>query len=205
MTAAEPVLRTTGLSKRFGAREAFRTTGRVLPIHTSVSLLPNGGKMLLGTDVSAVLTTMDALKVDVLGLNCSTGPEDMRDAIRFLGEHSPLPVHCIPNAGIPIQGPNGLDVVASQVGQAPVPHQTSQSVRPKGQGSAPVRGSMATGAALPPASNCSAAPVRSMPRTDVAVVIGAGSVFHTPCTRPTARSRASRLVGAKLNSFTRQW
>src|SRR5271170_3901341 len=91
----------------FGARAAFASTGRALPIHTSVSLLPNGGKMLLGTDISAVLTTLEALKVDVIGLNCSTGPEDMRDAIRFLGEYSPLPVACIPNAGLPIQGPNG--------------------------------------------------------------------------------------------------
>ncbi len=91
----------------FGAREAFGTTGRTLPIHTSVSLLPNGGKMLLGTDISAVLTTLEALKVDVIGLNCSTGPEDMRDAIRFLGEYCPVPVACIPNAGLPLQGPDG--------------------------------------------------------------------------------------------------
>ncbi len=91
----------------FGAREAFRATGRTLPIQTSVSLLPQGGKMLLGTDIAAVLTTLAALDVDVIGLNCSTGPEDMRDAIRYLGEHSPLPVHCIPNAGLPLQGPDG--------------------------------------------------------------------------------------------------
>jgi 5-methyltetrahydrofolate--homocysteine methyltransferase len=91
----------------FGAREAMKKAGRTLPIQTSVSLLPNGGKMLLGTDIAAVLTTLLALEVDVIGLNCSTGPEDMRDAIRFLGENSPLPVHCIPNAGIPHQGPNG--------------------------------------------------------------------------------------------------
>src|SRR3982751_5006722 len=91
----------------FGAREAFKETGRTLPIQTSVSLLPQGGKMLLGTDIQAVLTTLAALDVQVIGLNCSTGPEDMRDAIRFLGENSPLPVHCIPNAGIPHQGPNG--------------------------------------------------------------------------------------------------
>src|SRR3954465_15035499 len=91
----------------FGCREAFRTTGRTLPIQAQGSLLPNGGKMLLGTDISAVLATLEALKVDVIGLNCSTGPEDMRDAIRFLGEHSPLPVHCIPNAGLPLQGPDG--------------------------------------------------------------------------------------------------
>src|SRR5919205_1232847 len=91
----------------FGAREAFKAAGRTLPIHTSVSLLPQGGKMLLGTDIQAVLTTLSALDVQVIGLNCSTGPEDMRDAIRFLGENSPLPVHCIPNAGLPVQGPNG--------------------------------------------------------------------------------------------------
>jgi 5-methyltetrahydrofolate--homocysteine methyltransferase len=91
----------------FGAREAFKLTGKTLPIQTSVSLLPNGGKMLLGTDIQAVLTTLLALDVDAIGLNCSTGPEDMRDAIRFLGENSPLPVHCIPNAGLPLQGPEG--------------------------------------------------------------------------------------------------
>ena len=54
-----------------------------------------------------MLTTLTALDVDAIGLNCSTGPEDMRDAIRFLGEDSPLPVHCIPNAGLPLQGPEG--------------------------------------------------------------------------------------------------
>jgi len=91
----------------FGAREAFAAIGRRLPVMTSVSLLPQGGKMLLGTDIRAVLTTLAALDVDVIGLNCSTGPEDMRDAIRFLGENSPLPVHCIPNAGLPLQGPDG--------------------------------------------------------------------------------------------------
>jgi 5-methyltetrahydrofolate--homocysteine methyltransferase len=91
----------------FGAREAFKLAGRSVPIQTSVTLLPQGGKMLLGTDIDAALTTLTALDVDVVGLNCSTGPEDMRDAIRFLGEFSPLPIHCIPNAGLPVQGPDG--------------------------------------------------------------------------------------------------
>src|SRR5918998_1604227 len=100
----------------FGVREAFKATGKRLPIQTSVSLLPNGGKMLLGTDISAALATLEALKVDVIGLNCSTGPEDMRDAIRFLGEYSPLPVHCIPNAGIPHQGPDGETVFPEEPG-----------------------------------------------------------------------------------------
>ena len=90
-----------------------RGTGRV-PIQCSVSLLPQGGKMLLGTDISAVLATLEALEVDVIGLNCSTGPEDMRDAIRFLGEFCPVPVHCIPNAGLPLQGPNGETIFPEQ-------------------------------------------------------------------------------------------
>ncbi len=100
----------------FGAREAFKSTGRTLPIHTSVSLLPNGGKMLLGTDISAVLCTLEALRVDVIGLNCSTGPEDMRDAIRFLGEFCSVPVACIPNAGLPLQGPDGETIFPEQPG-----------------------------------------------------------------------------------------
>ncbi len=98
----------------FGAREAFKETGRELPIQCSVSLLPNGGKMLLGTDISAVLATLEGLGVDIIGLNCSTGPEDMRDAVRFLGEFSSKPTHCIPNAGLPLQGPNGETIFPEQ-------------------------------------------------------------------------------------------
>ena len=98
----------------FGVREAFKATGREVPIQASVSLLPNGGKMLLGTDISAALATLEALEVDVIGLNCSTGPEDMRDAVRFLGEHCPTPIHCIPNAGIPHQGPDGETIFPAE-------------------------------------------------------------------------------------------
>jgi 5-methyltetrahydrofolate--homocysteine methyltransferase len=100
----------------FGAREAFKLAGRELPIQCSVTLLPQGGTMLLGTDISSALATLEALRVDVIGLNCSTGPEDMRDAIRFLGEFSPVPVHCIPNAGLPLQGPNGETIFPEKPG-----------------------------------------------------------------------------------------
>jgi len=100
----------------FGAREAFRVAGRSVPIQCSVSLLPQSGTMLLGTEISSVLATLEALRVDVIGLNCSTGPEDMRDAIRFLGEFSSVPVHCIPNAGLPLQGPNGETIFPEQPG-----------------------------------------------------------------------------------------
>jgi 5-methyltetrahydrofolate--homocysteine methyltransferase len=98
----------------FGAREAFKKVGRSVPIQASAFVLPNGGKMLLGTDISAMLATLEALKVDIIGLNCSSGPEDMRDAVRFLGEFSPVPIHCIPNAGIPIQGPDGETIFPEQ-------------------------------------------------------------------------------------------
>jgi 5-methyltetrahydrofolate--homocysteine methyltransferase len=100
----------------FGIRDAFGTAGRAVPIQCSVSLLPNGGKMLLGTDISSALATLEALRVDALGLNCSTGPEDMRDAIRFLAEWSSVPVHCIPNAGLPLQGPNGETIFPEEPG-----------------------------------------------------------------------------------------
>jgi 5-methyltetrahydrofolate--homocysteine methyltransferase len=94
----------------FGARRAMRRASRWVPIQVSISLLPASGTMLLGTDIDAALTTLEALGVDIVGLNCSTGPGDMRDAIRFLGEYAPMPVHCIPNAGLPIQGPDGETV-----------------------------------------------------------------------------------------------
>ncbi len=93
----------------FGAREAFKAPAGALPIQCSVSLLPQGGKMLLGTDISAVLATLEALDVDVIGLNCSTGPEDMRDAIRFLGEISPLPGPLHPQRRPPAPGPERRD------------------------------------------------------------------------------------------------
>src|SRR4029077_9753454 len=53
------------------------------------------------TDIGAVLAILEGLRVDVVGLNCSTGPELMRDPIRYLCEHTTLPVSCIPNAGLP--------------------------------------------------------------------------------------------------------
>ncbi|MDW8145666.1 MAG: homocysteine S-methyltransferase family protein [Roseiflexaceae bacterium] len=61
------------------------------------------GKMLLGTEVPAIIATLEAMPVDVIGLNCSTGPEHMREAIRYMTRHSRKPISCIPNAGLPIE------------------------------------------------------------------------------------------------------
>jgi 5-methyltetrahydrofolate--homocysteine methyltransferase len=65
------------------------------------------GRMLLGTDVRAICATLDALPISVIGLNCSTGPSHMRDAVRFLTENSRCYVSVIPNAGLPLMGPAG--------------------------------------------------------------------------------------------------
>lgn len=84
----------------FAAREVFAGLGRRLPIQASLTLMPSG-TMLLGTDISAGLSIVEHLGVDIIGLNCSTGPDLMREPARYLGANSTRPVSIIPNAGIP--------------------------------------------------------------------------------------------------------
>jgi 5-methyltetrahydrofolate--homocysteine methyltransferase len=84
-----------------GVTRAFEQTGVSLPVQAQVTL-DTTGRMLLGTDIAAALTILEGLPIDVIGLNCSTGPEHMREPIRILGEQSRLPVACIPNAGLPL-------------------------------------------------------------------------------------------------------
>ncbi len=84
-----------------GVYEAFEKTGKYLPIQTQVTL-DTTGRMLLGTDITAVLAILENMNIDVIGLNCSTGPDFMREPIQYLGENSRLPISCIPNAGLPL-------------------------------------------------------------------------------------------------------
>src|SRR6185503_5184834 len=84
-----------------GIHKAFDETQIFLPIQAQVTL-DTTGRMLLGTDVNAALAILEDMGIDVIGLNCSTGPEHMREPIRILGENSTLPVSCIPNAGLPL-------------------------------------------------------------------------------------------------------
>jgi 5-methyltetrahydrofolate--homocysteine methyltransferase len=79
-----------------------RDLGRRIPIQAQV-FFDVSGRMLLGTDIEAVMTTLEALPgVDIIGLNCGTGPEHMREPIRWLGEHCRARISVIPNAGIPL-------------------------------------------------------------------------------------------------------
>ena len=87
-----------------GITRAYDKGVRRVPIQAQATLDVTG-RMLLGTDITAVCATLDALPVDVIGLNCSTGPEHMRDPIRFLVENSRCFVSVIPNAGLPRMGP----------------------------------------------------------------------------------------------------
>ena len=79
---------------------------RHVPIQAQPTLITEG-RMLLGTDIRAITATLDALQIDVIGLNCSTGPAQMRDAVRYLAENSRCFVSVIPNAGLPLMGPKG--------------------------------------------------------------------------------------------------
>lgn len=84
-----------------GVTQAFTETGIWLPIQAQITL-DTTGRMLLGTDAQAAIAILEELPIDVIGVNCSTGPEHMREPIEILGEQTRLPVSCIPNAGLPL-------------------------------------------------------------------------------------------------------
>ncbi len=84
-----------------GIQRAFADGGRRIPLQAQITL-DVSGRMLFGTDIAGALATLEALPIDLLGLNCSTGPEYMRQPIQYLVERSPFPISVLPNAGLPI-------------------------------------------------------------------------------------------------------
>ena len=85
----------------YGINKYFESAGVRVPLQVQVTL-DTTGRMLLGTDIAAVLAILDPLAVDVIGLNCSTGPDYMREPVRYLTSHTRKPISVIPNAGLPI-------------------------------------------------------------------------------------------------------
>ena len=83
-----------------GAQLAMKQYGRGVPILAQITLDPSG-RMLLGTEPLAAAATLAAVGVDIMGINCSTGPREMADPLRALAEGAPMPLSCQPNAGIP--------------------------------------------------------------------------------------------------------
>jgi 5-methyltetrahydrofolate--homocysteine methyltransferase len=80
--------------------DAMHLAGKRLPVTVQVTLEATG-TMLLGTEIGAALTTLEPFDVDVIGMNCATGPKEMNDAVRYLGINSPKHISVLPNAGLP--------------------------------------------------------------------------------------------------------
>src|SRR5579863_3374839 len=83
-----------------GVLEAMRKSGKHLPVTVQVTL-QESGTMLLGTEIGAALTALEPFDVDILGLNCATGPKEMNDAVRYLALNSTKEISILPNAGLP--------------------------------------------------------------------------------------------------------
>jgi 5-methyltetrahydrofolate--homocysteine methyltransferase len=81
-------------------RRAMGTVGRQVPLQVQVTI-ELSGRMLLGTEISAALTSLEAMRPDIIGMNCATGPVEMRESLHHLFEHSLVPISALPNAGLP--------------------------------------------------------------------------------------------------------
>ncbi|MQA78924.1 MAG: methionine synthase [Streptosporangiales bacterium] len=89
-----------------GMKRAIAAAGADVPVFVQVTIETNGA-MLLGSEIGAALTALEPLDVDLIGLNCATGPQEMSEHLRYLARHSRVDLSCMPNAGLPQLGPNG--------------------------------------------------------------------------------------------------
>jgi 5-methyltetrahydrofolate--homocysteine methyltransferase len=83
-----------------GVFDAMRRAGKRLPVTVQVTLEASG-TMLLGTEIGAALTALQPYDLEILGLNCATGPAEMNDAVRYLSVNSTKHISVLPNAGLP--------------------------------------------------------------------------------------------------------
>ena len=81
-------------------RRAMRQAGREVPIQVQVTIEVTG-RMLLGTEIGAALCTLDAMRPDIIGMNCATGPVEMYESLRHLSGQARMPIAALPNAGLP--------------------------------------------------------------------------------------------------------
>lgn len=91
-----------------GCQDAFVELGRSLPIVCHVTV-ETTGTMLMGSEIGAALTALEPLGIDMIGLNCATGPDEMSEHLRYLSQHASIPVSVMPNAGLPVLGKNGAE------------------------------------------------------------------------------------------------
>ncbi|MEV6135498.1 methionine synthase [Nocardia sp. NPDC051990] len=91
-----------------GSRRAMVKLGRRIPIITHVTV-ETTGTMLVGSEIGAALTALEPLGIDMIGLNCATGPDEMSEHLRHLSRHATVPVSVMPNAGLPVLGAHGAE------------------------------------------------------------------------------------------------
>ncbi|MGW0122632.1 methionine synthase [Streptomyces sp. NPDC003327] len=89
-----------------GARRALDALGADVPLIVSVTV-ETTGTMLLGSEIGAALTALEPLGIDMIGLNCATGPAEMSEHLRYLARHARVPLSCMPNAGLPVLTSDG--------------------------------------------------------------------------------------------------
>ncbi|MGA0148818.1 MAG: methionine synthase [Ilumatobacteraceae bacterium] len=101
-----------------GGRRAMKALGREVPIQVQVTM-ETTGRMLVGTEIGAALTALLAMKPDVIGINCATGPAEMQEHLRHLSQHSPIPISVLPNAGLPsvVDGRTHYDLTPAQLAE----------------------------------------------------------------------------------------
>ena len=99
-------------------RKAMALCNRDVPIQVQVTM-ETTGRMLVGTEIGAALASLYAMKPDVLGINCATGPAEMQEHLRYLSEHCPVPISVLPNAGLPsiVDGKTHYDLTAEQLAE----------------------------------------------------------------------------------------
>ncbi|WP_234581997.1 methionine synthase [Micromonospora sp. MH99] len=100
-----------------GSKRAMAELGRQVPIICQVSV-ETTGTMLVGSEIGAALAAIEPLGVDLIGLNCSTGPAEMSEHLRYLSQHSRIPVSVMPNAGLPVLTADGAHFPLSPVEMA---------------------------------------------------------------------------------------
>ncbi|MCQ4085200.1 methionine synthase, partial [Streptomyces sp. RB6PN25] len=100
-----------------GAKEALAESGLDLPLFVQVAV-ETTGTMLLGSEIGAALTALEPLGIDAIGLNCSTGPAEMSEHLRYLSQHARVQLSCMPNAGLPVLGKDGAHFPLDPVGLA---------------------------------------------------------------------------------------
>lgn len=89
-----------------GTKQALSEAGLDLPLFVQVAV-ETTGTMLLGSEIGAALTALEPLGIDTIGLNCSTGPAEMSEHLRYLARHARVALSCMPNAGLPVLGKDG--------------------------------------------------------------------------------------------------